>query len=133
MKSLKKLNNGATLADIVVAFIIITILAGTIFSSFMKIYTEILMVRLNALAINTAINILEKVDELSYKDIDNDLDIDNLVEVNNGIEYEFNVKSYNQDDSTLQDIIKIVTLKVKYGINNQEEQLTITKLKIREI
>lgn len=133
MKKFKKLNKGATLADVVVAFIIITILAGTIITSFLKIYTEIMMVRLNALAINTAINILEKVDELDYKDVDNNLDIDDIVDVNNGIEYEFHVKNYNEDDNTLQDVIKIVTLKVKYGIYNQEEQITISKLKIREI
>ena len=133
MKKFKKLNKGATLADVVVAFVIITILAGTIITSFLKIYTEIMMVRLNALAINTAINILEKVDELDYKDVDNNLDIDDIVDVNNGIEYEFHVKNYNEDDNTLQDVIKIVTLKVKYGIYNQEEQITISKLKIREI
>ena len=46
---------------------------------------------------------------------------------------EFHVKNYNEDDNTLQDVIKIVTLKVKYGIYNQEEQITISKLKIREI
>ena len=133
MEKIKKSNKGATLADLVIACIIIILLGGTIITSFMKIYTEIMMVRLNALAINTAINILEKVDELPYKDIDNNLDIDDLVEVNNGVEYEFSVKNYNENDNTKQDVIKIVTLKVKYSIQNKEEQVIISKLKVREI
>ena len=128
-----KLNKGATLNDIVVAMIIIIILAGTVIGMFYKIYFNNSMIRMNAMAVNYAINILEYTDKIPYDDVKEDIDFKSMFNIPDDFIVLFEVKKYNEDDDTKEDVIKTVKLTVKYRLQDNEEEFYISKLKIKEI
>lgn len=135
MKLIKKirLNKGVTLTDVVIALIIISILAGTVANMFYKLHLNVSMIRLNATAINYAVNILEDIDRLPYEEVDHRL----LEERDYGLKSMFtatiDVDKYSDINTDKEDIIKIITLKISYNMSGNTEEITLKKLKIKEI
>lgn len=128
-----KLNKGATLSDIVIAIIIMIILGATVISMFYKLYYNTVMIRLNAIAVNYAVSILEDIDKLSYDEVTEDVNFKGKFNIPNNFRIILEVKKYNEENPEKEDIIKIVKLTIKYRMQDDEEELTISKLKIKEI
>ena len=128
LKNKLKLNKGAALADIVIAMLIIIILGGLVIGMFYKIYFNTSMITMNAIALNYAINILEETDKLSYEQVTGNIDFREKFNIPNDFTIIVNVNNYKNGD-----FIKIITLTIKYSLQNMEEEFTINKLKIKEI
>lgn len=135
MKFIKKIksNKGVSLADVAAAIIIISMLAATVANMFHQIYLNISKVRLNAIALNSAVRILEDTDRLAYEDVDNDLLTENDYNIPENIEVVINVENYNEQYPEKQDLIKIVTLTINYTLYDSTEEIVFKKLKIKEI
>lgn len=135
MKIIKKIksNKGVSLVDIGVAIIIIMLLGATIANMFYQIYYNVSMIRLNATAVNYAVNILEDIDRLAYEDVDNDLLISNDYDLASMFEASIDVEKYIENNPEKEDIIKIVTLTIKYKMSGDSEEITFKKLKIKEM
>lgn len=135
MKIIKKIksNRGVTLTDIGVAVIIITILGVVIANMFYNIHLNVSMIRLNATAINYAVNILEDIDRLPYEEVNNNLLELKDYNLKNMFTATINVENYNEQNTDKEDIIKIVTLTISYNMSGESDEITLKKLKIKEI
>ena len=135
MKLIKKIksNRGVTLTDIGVAVIIITILGVVIANMFYNIHLNVSMIRLNATAINYAVNILEDIDRLPYEEVNNNLLELKDYNLKNMFTATINVENYNEQNTDKEDIIKIVTLTISYNMSGESDEITLKKLKIKEI
>ncbi|MFR2533668.1 MAG: hypothetical protein ACLTEH_02850 [Clostridia bacterium] len=138
MKWIKKVksNKGVMGTDIVVSLVVLTLFAGVIASLFADVFFQNVSIRMNALATNYAIKILEDTDKMSYIDVTQEQMNKNLTN-KYGISSNYNVtvkvENYSDMVSNKKDIIKIITVTVKYTLKDQPYTYTVKKLKIREM
>lgn len=137
MKFFKKIksNKGVTMTDVVIGMLILIIFTGILTSSFYKIYSYNLLIRMNAIAVDYTIKILEDIDKMKYDEVTEELNNTLISNYNIVDKYKVSVKieNYNKDDNTKEDIIKIVTVDVKYNLNGDEKSYSVSKLKIKEM
>ena len=121
MNLIKKMksNRASTVLDVVTGMIILTLFIGILTTTFYQIYKYNMAIRLNAVAVNYTIKILEDIDKMPYEEVINEL--------NNSLK-----QNYNKDDASKEDIIKIVTITTNYNGVDGQEQYTVRKLKIKE-
>lgn len=129
-----KSNRAATMSDIVIALIIIIMFIGILTTSFYSIYKYNLDIRMDAIAVYYAVNMLENIQKTSYDEVSNSMEETLAREYigNENYTMELKVKKYNEDDSTKEDLIKIVTVTIKYKVANEDKVYTVKTLKIRE-
>lgn len=137
MKNIKKIksNKAITMTDVVIGMLIIIIFTGILTSSFYQIYKYNISIKMNALALEYSIKILEDIDKMPYEEVNNQLN-DSLKEnykIREGYNAYIEIKNYNEEDKTKEDIIKIVTLTIKYKEIEKEQEYTVKKLKIKEL
>ncbi len=137
MKNIKKIksNKAMTMTDVVIGMLIIIIFTGILTSSFYQIYKYNISIKMNALALEYSIKILEDIDKMPYEEVNNQLN-DSLKEnykIREGYNAYIEIKNYNEEDNTKEDIIKIVTLTIKYKEIEKEQEYTVKKLKIKEL
>lgn len=122
-------NKGITGIDLTIGLIILSIFSGLIITLMSAIYMNSIEIQKSANAMAYATIILEKVDEKSFNEIDEDF--------LTTIEDEIDISSdYNIDFSTdvlEEDLIKKVVVKVSYDVSGNQKSMTINKLKIKEI
>lgn len=127
-------NKGITGVDITIAIIIIITFTGIIASLMFSIYNTSLNIQKGANADAYATMILEKVDEKSYEEVDENfiqtLKDDNEIEMNDDYTIELTVEPYTDYQ---YELIKKVNLTIRYTVNKEEKTLNITKLKIKEM
>ena len=144
MKNLKNLKkeNGMTIIDIVVGMLIIIIFIGILTTSFYRIYKHNASQRIDAVVVDCSIKICEYIDEISYENVNESLNNtirqtledkyeDYLVPENYNIIID--VQNYNLIDSSKDDVIKIVNVKIQYESIDEQKEYTIKKLKIQEL
>lgn len=127
-------NKGITGVDITIAIIIIITFTGVIASLMFSIYNTSLNIQKGANADAYATMILEKVDEKSYDEVDENfiqmLKDDNEIEISDDYATELTIEPYTDYQ---YELIKKVNLIIKYTVNKEEKTLNITKLKIKEM
>ena len=130
-----KQNKAATMMDVIIGLLIIIIFTSILTSSFYTIYRHNISIRMNAVAVDYSIKILENIDRMTYEEVTND--INNTLTTNYNINENYqiivDVENYNKNDETKEDIIKIITLTVKYTVFGEEQEYSIKKLKIKEM
>ncbi len=129
-----KSNKGISGIDIVISIGVIVLFVGLIGSLFYKIYSTSTSIRLNALAIDYAVKIAEKTDRLTYEEVNNEMNdtLNEDFEVLDSYNATIMVEKYCDTDTSKEDIIKTVTIKVEYDFMNKKEEFIIKKLKIKE-
>ena len=134
--SLKKLNtkseNGFTFTDLAIAIFVIMIFAGTIGTILYQITELKLSTRLSAEATVCAIQILEDIDRTDYELIQNGMENDykNKFQIPDGFALKINVT--NSSKTVGGEPVKNVELRIKYEFKGREEELVITRQKVRE-
>lgn len=127
-------NKGITGVDITIAIIIIITFTGVIASLMFSIYKTSLNIQKGANADAYATMILEKVDEKSYDEVDENfiqmLKDNNEIEISDDYVTELTIEPYTDYQ---YELIKKVNLIIKYTVNKEEKTLNITKLKIKEM
>lgn len=134
MKKIKE-NKAATMTDVVIGVIILIMFTGILTTSFYNIYSHNIAIRMNAVAVDYTIKILEDIDRMSYEEVTNDLNntLNEDYDIKQNYTINLEIENYNEDDETKQDIIKIVKVTVKYKVAENEEEYTVKKLKIKEM
>lgn len=129
-----KTNKGISMADVIIAIIILCMFVGVIGNLYYEIVLESNMIRYNSIASYYTVKIAENIDRISYEQVTNNLN--NTIKEDYSIPDLYNitidVKKYNEDDTSKQDIIKIVTIKAEYQVFNEQRFYQIKKLKIKE-
>ena len=130
-----KLNTGATLTDVVIAMLIIMLFTGILTTTFSGLYKNNIHIKMNAIAADYAIKILEDIDKMPYEEVDNTLneEISKKYEDYKNYEAHLDIENYNKDDDSKEDIIKIVQLTIKYKVIDSNEEYVVKKLKIKEM
>lgn len=134
--SLKKLNtkseNGFTFTDLAIAIFVIMIFAGTIGTILYQITELKLSTQLSAEATVCAIQILEDIDRTDYELIQNGMENDykNKFQIPDGFALKINVT--NSSKTVGGEPVKNVELRIKYEFKGREEELVITRQKVKE-
>lgn len=134
--NIKKLraNKGISMADVMVAISILCIFVGVIGNLYFQISYQGQKIRFNAIAVYYTVKVAEEIDRISYDDVTNDLNaiLKDDFQISDLFNVTIDVQKYN-NDSTKEDIIKIVTIKSEYKVLNNTETYEIKKLKIKEM
>ena len=139
MKFLKKCkqNKAVMGVDIVVSIVVLSLFAGIIAGMFAELFIQNVSIRMDAIAVNYAVTILEDTDRLSYAEVSTEYMMKNVEEgryyMADNYTANIEVTNYSDMDSSKEDIIKIVKVTISYTLRNQEYSYTVQKLKIKEM
>lgn len=135
MKNVKlklKDEKGFTVQDIIAASIIIFVFVGSVTMLMNAIYENNIKTKLNSKMTIYAVEILEDIDKISYEEAQSKTAqyyIDRY-SIPNGFEVSLEFQNYGEN---LEDIIKIVNLKISYTFKGETEEFNVQKLKIKEM
>lgn len=122
------------MTDVIVAMIVLTLFVGIISTMYYQIAYANSQIRMNAIAVHYAVKIAEATDKMKYEEVDETLNatLNETYELPENFNATIQVKKYNEDDETKQDIIKIVTIKIDYEFMDTAKSYQLKKLKIKE-
>ena len=128
----KKMENGFTFTDLAIAIFIIMIFAGTIGTILYQITEIKLSTQLSAEATVYAIQILEDIDKTDYELIQNGMEdsYKTKFEIPNGFALKINVSDSSK--TVGGEPVKRIELSIEYEFKGREEELTISRQKVRE-
>ncbi len=130
-----KSNRAATMSDVIIGLLIMIIFTGILTNSFYRIYKHNISIRMNAIAVDYAVKILEDIDKISYEEVNTNLSstLKEKYNMNNNYTAHLEIENYNKEDKTKEDIIKILTLTINYNTLNEKQTYKVRKLKIKEM
>ena len=134
MEKLKS-NKGISMADVVIALLILIILSGVIGNILYQIAYNNAELRMNAIATDYAVKVAEYIDKIPYENVTNGMQITEIngEQIIDKFNVSIEVENYNNDDSTKEDIIKKAIITVNYSILKETKNYKIQKLKIKEM
>ncbi len=162
MNKLKN-NNGFTQTDIIVSIAILFLFVGLVATLFINSYNASTESKRNAEATAYLTQIFESIDLINYDELDSEekgivKKIDELNKpeeigekkkisatyVENGnpkeqlstpYKVEVEITNYNQTEGNTEkeDLVKIITITIKYNVNNKEQKISSKRLKTKEI
>ena len=134
MEKLKS-NKGISMADVVIALLILIILSGVIGNILYQIAYNNAALRMNAIATDYAVKVAEYIDKIPYENVTNGMQITEIngEQIIDKFNVSIEVENYNNDDSNKEDIIKKVIITVNYNILKETKNYKIQKLKIKEM
>ena len=138
MNFLKKCkeNKAVMGVDIVVSIVVLSLFAGVIAGMFAELFIQNVSIRMNAMAVNYAIIILENTDRLPYAEVTTENMMNNVKEkyyMSDNYTANIEVTKYSDMDTSKEDLIKIVKVTISYELLGQEYSYTVQKLKIKEM
>lgn len=138
MKFLKKCKENKAImgTDIVVSVVVLSLFAGIIAGMFSELFIQNISIRMNAMAVNYAIIILEDTDRLPYAEVTTENLMNNVQEryyMSDNYTANIEVTKYSDIDSTKEDLIKIVKVTISYQLQGQDYSYTVRKIKIKEM
>lgn len=129
-----KTNNGISMVDVMVAILILCMFVGVIGNLYYEILYQNNKIHLNAIAVYYTVKVAEEIDRISYEEVTNELNsiLKDNFQIPDLINVTVDIQKYNSDDTSKQDIIKIITIRAEYQVLNETEIYEIKKLKIKE-
>lgn len=131
-----KSEKGFTIQDLLIAIIILGIFTGVVSSIMISWHNLNVQTIVSGNATYYAIQIMEKIDKVSYDTVTNDIITSWISEedlnIPSSYTVTFNVQNYNEGNEK-EDLIKKVELTISYNIRGSEEKIVLNKLKIKEI
>ena len=131
MKRIISNNKGITGIDLTIGIIVLSLFTGVIISLMLNAYRTAVEIKKSANAMAYATIILEKVDEKSFDYVNDGFVayLENLGEVDIDEDYTitFNTEVLEED------LFKKAIITVSYDVNGEQKEITINKLKIKEL
>ena len=156
IKNLKK-SNGFAASDALIAILIITLFTGIIASLLYNIYLSNASLKRMSKANGYIVDVFEYVDKIYYDEVTEDSlilyfnnkyysnedaevvaekDEDTLVEKYGDTPFKaiIDIQKYNETEGNLDklDLVKEITMTVKYKLGNKEQEITVKRIKSRE-
>ena len=134
--NLKRINtkseNGFTFTDLAIPIFVIMLFPGTIGTILYQITEVKLSTQLSAEATVCAIQILEDIDKKDYDLVENGMEDEykTKFQIPNGFALQINVT--NSSQTVGGQPTKKVELRIKYEFKGRDEELVITRQKVRE-
>ena len=130
-----KSNNAISMVDIIIAVVVLSLFVGVIGSLYYQIAFNSSLIKNNAVATYYAIKIAEDIDIMPYEEVSTTIN-ENLktkYEIPDNFNVTVEVKNYNEEDTTKEDILKIVTINIEYTCLKQNQKYKLEKVKVKEL
>ena len=121
--------------DLLIACFIITLFVGIISTMMFSAYKTNMTANLMSQMTMYAVQILEDIDKISYEDVQSKTEQEyrTQFQIPAGFGIDIQISNYGEGVENIQDLIKIVKLTISYSFQGNTEELTINRLKIKEI
>ena len=121
--------------DLIIACLILTLFVGLIGTLMYNSYYNNLRAELSANMTIYAVKILEDIDKISYEDVQTKTgsDYEEQFNIPAGYIVELNISNYGEAVGNVEDVIKIIKLKISYTFQGKTEDFVVQKLKIKEV
>lgn len=129
-----KSTRGVSIADIVIAIMVLAIFVGTIGTLISKVVRNNNLIYLNAIATDYTIKISEYIDKIAYSEVNEELK-DSVIEKFDILEQftpNITIENYSDLEEGKEDIIKIVTITMDYSYLGEDLSYQIKKIKVKE-
>ena len=135
IKKKLKSQKGFTMQDLIIACLILTLFVGLIGTLMYNSYYNNLRAELSANMTIYAVKILEDIDKISYEDVQTKTgsDYEEQFNIPAGYIVELNISNYGEAVGNVEDVIKIIKLKISYTFQGKTEDFVVQKLKIKEV
>lgn len=135
VKNKLKSNKGFTMQDLIIACFVIIAFVGIITTLLYNVYKQKVEIELMSKMTIYSIEILEDIDKISYEEFKNKTveDYRKQFSIPNGFNLEISISDYGAGNTNVEDLIKIVNLKISYELNGNLNEYKVEKLKIKEI
>lgn len=129
-----KSDKGFTMQDLVIAIMVLLLFVGTIGGTYLAIYQVQADTKLDSVATLYMIQMLEYIDKIGYDEVNNGMEDTLRTQFNVPSRFEFviDVSNYSPSNDSL-DLVKIVKLSMTYTFQEQERNIVIEELKVKEI
>ena len=126
---------GFTLAELMVAIVILAIFISVISTIFVNIYLNGTASKRSSIATGYMTQIAEMVDKLYYQDVTEDRLYEEIDEMNilNGYDIEIEVISTKDEDPSKKDLVKTVNIEIIYLVGRNEKTVRAEKIKVKEV
>lgn len=124
-----------TMQDLVIALVIIMLFVGIIGSTMYLAFKNNAKTNLTSQMTFYAVQIIEDIDKISYEEAITKTgdDYKSQFQIPDGYMVEVSFLNYGEGIENVQDVIKIVDVKLSYTIAGDTVDYSIEKLKIKEI
>ncbi len=124
-----------TMQDLVIALVIIMLFVGIIGSTMYLAFKNNAKTNLTSQMTFYAVQIIEDIDKISYEEAITKTgdDYKSQFQIPDGYMVEVSFSNYGEGIENVQDVIKIVDVKLSYTIAGDTVDYSIEKLKIKEI
>lgn len=135
IKNKLKSNKGFTIQDVLIACFIITVFVGVITTLLYSVYRENIKATLMSKMTVYAVQILENIDKISYEEVQNKTISEYREEfsIPEGFNIQIEISNYGENSASRDDVIKIIKLTISYTMGDVPEEISIKRLKIKEI
>lgn len=125
-----KSNKGFTMQDVIIAIVVIAMFAATIGGTYLAVYKVQVKTKISSVASLYGIKVIEYIDKISYEQVTSDMldECRSELEIPSSIGLQLDVSKYDNKDT-----IKKVKLVVSYNLEDEEQNLVLQKLKMKEI
>lgn len=139
MKKNKKIRSekGATGIDLTTGALIFILFTSVVFTLYLQIYKLSALVKIHEEAMGYIILICEDIDMQNYQATED------LEQYKTGVMQRISLPSnkytlslsktkYTDTNSTAQDLVKRITISIKYNFDNEDREIKINKIKVKE-
>lgn len=143
LKKIKRKERGELEVDFATGLILFMIGSVAIITMYVNIYTMVVRLKANEVAIGYITEICEEIDAESYDQVINNntstKSTARLTQIINSCVKETDlytitptIVKYNETNTAANDVVAKVGLNIKYKIGNQQMDYTINKIKVKE-
>lgn len=132
-KSLKS-KKGFAMQDLLIACFIFILFTGLIGALMYQVYEINVTAALTSQMSVYAVQILEDLDKISYEEAQNKTAADyrEQFQIPGGFGISLQLSDYGEEEG-LEDVLKIVDLRITFEIGGRTEEFSVRKLKVREL
>ena len=129
-----KHNNGISMVDVTIAVAVVLIFTGVIGQIYYSIMLNNLKIRANAVVTYYIVKLAEDIDKMPYSEVTKQNLEQKISQYDCPDIYTITVEveNYQEKANVSDDLIKMVYINANYEVYNEEQNLTIDKLKIKE-
>ena len=130
-----KSEKGFTIQDLIIALFLLSLFVTFLSSMMYSVYLTNAKTNLTSQMATYAVQILEDIDKISYEEVNSDLAQKYHAKFNIPEEYniDLQVSNYGEGVANIQDVMKIVNLTISYTMQDETEQFSTQRLKIKEM
>lgn len=130
-----KSEKGFTMQDLLIACFIFVLFAGLIGSLMYQVFELNIRADLTSQMSIYAVQILEDLDKISYEEAQAKTGADYKAQfsIPAGFNVDLQLTDYGEGIEGIQDVMKIVNLKISYTLGGDTEEFSVRRLKMKEI